>query len=186
MSGCANTIRMPERRHQEHPERVPLGEVQVLERIVPDVRDHQEGEHVRGARQREQPRAAEVRLVEEQDGGRHHPGGARDREPDEVAPVGDAGQDVEPRQAEGPADHVEEGRPGAHAARAAGAPTSRAGGPGATPNDTTSASESNSTPNWVVVRVRRATFPSSMSSTIPMKSASAAHWCRPSKVSTIA
>ncbi len=45
---------------------------------------------------------------------------------------------------------------------------------GATQNDTTSASESNSTPNCVVVRVRRATLPSRISSTMPTKTATAA------------
>ena len=45
---------------------------------------------------------------------------------------------------------------------------------GATPKETTSASESNSTPNCVVVLVRRATLPSSMSMTIATKMATAA------------
>ena len=45
---------------------------------------------------------------------------------------------------------------------------------GATQNDTTSARESNSTPNWVVVLVSRATFPSRMSMTIATKTATAA------------
>ena len=45
---------------------------------------------------------------------------------------------------------------------------------GATPKETTSASESNSTPNWLVVLVRRATLPSSMSMTMATKMASAA------------
>ena len=51
---------------------------------------------------------------------------------------------------------------------------------GATPNDTTSASESNSRPNALVVPVRRAIRPSSMSRTKakPMKSAAAENSCR--------
>ena len=47
---------------------------------------------------------------------------------------------------------------------------------GATPNDTTSASESNSSPNALVVPVIRAMRPSSMSSTIAMPMKSAAMW----------
>src|SRR5215470_11260534 len=57
---------------------------------------------------------------------------------------------------------------------------------GATPNDTTSASESNSTPNWVVVLVSRATLPSSMSITIATKMATAASVYRPSAARMIA
>src|SRR6266581_1794052 len=45
---------------------------------------------------------------------------------------------------------------------------------GATQKDTTSARESNSTPNWVVVLVSRATLPSRMSRIIPTKTATAA------------
>ena len=45
---------------------------------------------------------------------------------------------------------------------------------GATQNETTSASESNSTPNWLVVLVRRATLPSSRSSTMATNTDTAA------------
>src|SRR6266508_4531378 len=57
---------------------------------------------------------------------------------------------------------------------------------GATQNETTSASESNSTPNWVVVRVRRATLPSRMSSTMPTKTATGASTKRNWAESTMA
>src|SRR2546427_4816673 len=54
---------------------------------------------------------------------------------------------------------------------------------GATQKETTSASESNSTPNWLVAFIRRATRPSSRSMTIATKMASAASEKRPSTVS---
>src|SRR5512144_1315805 len=57
---------------------------------------------------------------------------------------------------------------------------------GATPNDTTSAIESNSTPNWVVVFVSRATLPSSMSISMATKIEIAASVKRPSAARMIA
>src|SRR5438132_589455 len=54
---------------------------------------------------------------------------------------------------------------------------------GATQKETTSASESKSTPNWLVAFIRRATRPSSRSMTIATKMASAASEKRPSTVS---
>jgi len=57
---------------------------------------------------------------------------------------------------------------------------------GATQKDTTSARESNSTPNWVVVLVSRATLPSRMSRIIPTKTATAASTKRACAESTMA
>ena len=57
---------------------------------------------------------------------------------------------------------------------------------GATPNETMSASESYSTPNWLVAFMRRATRPSSMSMIMATKIASVASVYRPSTVSSIA
>src|SRR5437870_2008453 len=54
---------------------------------------------------------------------------------------------------------------------------------GATQKETTSASESNSTPNWLVAFISRATRPSSRSMTIATKIASAASQNRPPTVS---
>ncbi len=53
---------------------------------------------------------------------------------------------------------------------------------GATPNETTSARESNSTPNWLVAFISRATRPSSMSMTMATKTARAASMYRWSTV----
>ena len=52
------------------------------------------------------------------------------------------------------------------------------------PNDMTSASESNSTPNALDVPVRRATRPSSMSRTMatPMNIAACSNACRSAKI----
>ena len=60
------------------PDGPALREVQFLEAVVAEGRDHQEGDHVRAARDRGPPASADVvRAFEEQDGRGHHAGRGR-------------------------------------------------------------------------------------------------------------
>ena len=86
-----------------------MTEVQLLETVVADITNHQAGQDID---EQEQGNVLvgcpfPAKEVVHQDRGRHHRRGRRDRQANEALFIDDLDLDVKPRQAQGPADHIE-------------------------------------------------------------------------------